>query len=279
VTAQSSNLQTVEPTVSEERAVRNNPAGAAAIIKRQQAEIERLTLERDDHKADSIRLHKAYCDLKYPGTSPSETSREPVCDHEKLQTVNADGFCLVCGDDVLKLGPACGHPNPNEAGTCSLCAEWRDRSKLEHAELLKKIPRVGNEFVAEVRELSRWALERRVLIQKDWLASYSQCLDGLDLKVGVEAARDPKDIRRIAEALLKDLAAWRKRRTPTVETTALHPAVQALEDLNIPNLLLIAKEYEDRGEQRIPCFLQLEWVERAALATGHKVKASPDSNP
>lgn len=75
----------------------------------------------------------------------------------------------------------------------------------DHAELLKKIPRVSAEFVAEIRDISRWALERRVLIQKDWLGSYSQCLDGLDLRhipgSGVESARDPRDIRRVVESL------------------------------------------------------------------------------
>lgn len=71
----------------------------------------------------------------------------------------------------------------------------------DHAELLQKIPRVGADFVAEIRELSRWALERRVLIQKDWLHSYSQCLDGLGLKIGLDKCRDPRDIRRIVEGL------------------------------------------------------------------------------
>lgn len=53
------------------------------------------------------------------------------------------------------------------------------------------------------------------------------------------------------------------------EPGAPHPVVQVLEDLNIPNLLRVAKEHEERGEQRIPCFLQLEWVERAAEAMGY----------
>ena len=68
-----------------------------------------------------------------------------------------------------------------------------------HTELLKKLPRVNAEFVAEIRALSRWALERRALIQKDWLSSYSQCLDGLGLTIGVESARDPRD-RRIVKS-------------------------------------------------------------------------------
>lgn len=43
---------------------------------------------------------------------------------------------------------------------------------------------------------------------------------------------------------------------------------QALADLNIENLIRVAKEAEERGEQRIPCFLQVEWVARAAKALG-----------
>ncbi len=43
---------------------------------------------------------------------------------------------------------------------------------------------------------------------------------------------------------------------------------QALADLNIENLVRVAKEAEERGEQRIPCFLQVEWVARAAKARG-----------
>lgn len=84
-------------------------------------------------------------------------------------------------------------------------AEPRFYSASDHAELLKKIPKVGQDFVTEVTGLSRYELERRVLIQKDWLASYSRCLDGLDLRhipgSGVESARDPRDIRRIVESL------------------------------------------------------------------------------
>lgn len=30
-----------------------------------------------------------------------ETRDEPHCDHEKLLSVNADGFCLICGENVL----------------------------------------------------------------------------------------------------------------------------------------------------------------------------------
>jgi hypothetical protein len=82
---------------------------------------------------------------------------------------------------------------------------WRrlpsETCTAQHAELLKKLPRVGADFVEEIQALSRAELERRVLIQKDWVHSYSRCLDGLDLKVGVESCRDPRDIRRIVESL------------------------------------------------------------------------------
>jgi hypothetical protein len=77
----------------------------------------------------------------------------------------------------------------------------KSRETTDHSELLKKLPRVGTDFVAEVQALSRQALEQRVLIQKDWLGSYSRCLDGLGLKIGVESARDPRDIRRIVESM------------------------------------------------------------------------------
>lgn len=70
-----------------------------------------------------------------------------------------------------------------------------------HTELLKKLPLVDADFVAEVQTLPRQELERRVLIQKDWLGSYSRCLDGLGLKIGVESARDPRDIRRLVESM------------------------------------------------------------------------------
>lgn len=28
---------------------------------------------------------------------------EPMCDHEGKELVNADGFCLVCGEDVYAV--------------------------------------------------------------------------------------------------------------------------------------------------------------------------------
>jgi hypothetical protein len=74
----------------------------------------------------------------------------------------------------------------------------------DHSELLKKTPHVNTEFVAEVQQLSRQELERRVLIQKDWLGHYSRCLDGLGIKnIGVESCWNPRDIRRAFESLSK----------------------------------------------------------------------------
>lgn len=70
-----------------------------------------------------------------------------------------------------------------------------------HADLLEKLPHVGHDFAEEVLALPLHELQRRVLIQKDWLAHYSTCLDGLDLKIGVESSRDPRDIRRIVESM------------------------------------------------------------------------------
>lgn len=37
--------------------------------------------------------------LRIRGSAP-KTSREPTCDHDGMKTVNADGFCLVCGEPV-----------------------------------------------------------------------------------------------------------------------------------------------------------------------------------
>lgn len=71
----------------------------------------------------------------------------------------------------------------------------------DHSELLKKLPNVHPDLVAELEKLSKWALVRRVLIQADWLGSYSKCLDGLDLRVGVDGCWNPRDIRAAVEKL------------------------------------------------------------------------------
>lgn len=75
----------------------------------------------------------------------------------------------------------------------------------DHSELMSKLPRVRPEFLEELRGSSRWALRRRVLIQADWIRAYSESLDGLGLKHGVEKCRDPRDIRRIVEGMQKKL--------------------------------------------------------------------------
>ncbi len=74
--------------------------------------------------------------------------------------------------------------------------------RIAWSALLGKLPHVRDEFFAEVMEMSREELQCRVLIQSDWLGRYSRCLDGLELRMGVEAARDPQDVRRIVELLL-----------------------------------------------------------------------------
>src|SRR5690606_14560718 len=71
----------------------------------------------------------------------------------------------------------------------------------DHSELLKKLPNVHPDLVAELEKLSKWALVRRVLIQADWLGSYSKCLDGLELRVGVDGCWNPRDIRAAVEKL------------------------------------------------------------------------------
>src|SRR5690606_40479930 len=63
------------------------------------------------------------------------------------------------------------------------------------------LPNVHPDLVAELEKLSKWALVRRVLIQADWLGSYSKCLDGLDLRVGVDGCWNPRDIRAAVEKL------------------------------------------------------------------------------
>jgi hypothetical protein len=74
----------------------------------------------------------------------------------------------------------------------------------DHSELMKKLPRVSPDLLEELKPLSPWALRKRVLIQSDWIRSYSSSLDGLDLNVGIEKCRDPRDIRRIVESVIAD---------------------------------------------------------------------------
>lgn len=86
--------------------------------------------------------------------------------------------------------------------------ERRDEPALDdHSELMKKLPNVRPELLAEIRKQSKWALERRVLIQADWLGSYSKCLDGFGLRYGVDGCWNPRDIReavqRIAAAVVE----------------------------------------------------------------------------
>jgi hypothetical protein len=71
----------------------------------------------------------------------------------------------------------------------------------DHSELMKKLPNVRPELLAEITKQSRWALERRVLIQADWLGSYSKCLDGFGLRYGVDGCWNPRDIREAVEKL------------------------------------------------------------------------------
>lgn len=71
----------------------------------------------------------------------------------------------------------------------------------DHSELMKKLPNARPELLAEIRKQSRWALERRVLIQADWLGSYSKCLDGFGLRYGVDGCWNPRDIREAVEKL------------------------------------------------------------------------------
>lgn len=86
----------------------------------------------------------------------------------------------------------------------------RGMDQLEMNELMKNLPNARPGFVEEVKLFTRADLQKRILIQHDWLGSYSRCIDGLDLKIdgkliggsGVDSARDPKNIRYIVEAFL-----------------------------------------------------------------------------
>lgn len=104
---------------------------------------------------------------------------------------------------VAKLDEAIG-----EAGSTQpppVVDDFSDTRDLNHADLLRKLPHVRADLRDELANLSPWALQRRVLIQADWLGHYSRCVDGLDLhKIsgsGAECARDPRNIRRIVEHL------------------------------------------------------------------------------
>jgi len=84
----------------------------------------------------------------------------------------------------------------------------------DHSELLKKTPHVTAKFVAEVQQLPRSELERRVLVQKDWLGHYSRCIDGLGIKgIGVESAWNPREIRRAFEKQEAHLARYKQALT------------------------------------------------------------------
>jgi hypothetical protein len=102
----------------------------------------------------------------------------------------------------------------------------------DHTELLKKIPRVGQQFVDEIKTLSRQALEQRVLIQKDWCESYAHCLDGL-INSGVDYMGClPKDIRRHFERLNgksspEETTENRESRLPAGEQEANRPVPNA----------------------------------------------------
>ncbi len=81
----------------------------------------------------------------------------------------------------------------------------------DFSELMKRLPNVRAEMPDELARESHEELSRRVLIQCDWLGSYSRSLDGLDLMLdgkpisgsGVESARDPSDIRHIVERMIR----------------------------------------------------------------------------
>lgn len=100
----------------------------------------------------------------------------------------------------------------HEDDEATAAAKWNKRHAHEpeealddHSELLKKLPNVRGDLLEELKPLSTWALIRRVLIQADWLGSYSRCIDGFEFRgipgSGIDSARNPRDIRRIVEHL------------------------------------------------------------------------------
>jgi hypothetical protein len=134
-----------------------------------------------------------------------------VCEHSTL--VHFSGDTWRCASSKCRRLFAFPHSDqrPSTSGTAPTVSDGGPAEAghlpvetSDHSELLKKTPHVNTEFVAEVQQLSRQELERRVLIQKDWLGHYSRCLDGLGIKnIGVESCWNPRDIRRAFESLSK----------------------------------------------------------------------------
>lgn len=84
-------------------------------------------------------------------------------------------------------------------------AESMDGNTLD--DLMKKLPNVSSEFLTEVKESSVEALQRKVLIQADWLGAFYRSLDGIKeirhmMGSQSEGSRDPDAIRLIVDTLV-----------------------------------------------------------------------------
>lgn len=74
--------------------------------------------------------------------------------------------------------------------------------------LVTKLSFVRADFVAEVKDMSREELQRRVLIQSDYIGGFASSLDGIPEihcipGAGVDRCRDAQNIRTVVNALVK----------------------------------------------------------------------------
>lgn len=82
--------------------------------------------------------------------------------------------------------------------------ELRGTHEQPIEDLCARLPNLRPELRAEIMAESLAQLQRRVLIQADWLGSYSRSFDSLDISPripgsGVQGARDPRNMRAIVE--------------------------------------------------------------------------------
>lgn len=74
-------------------------------------------------------------------------------------------------------------------------------------QLITNLPNIRRGMADEVRTMPVEELQRRVLIQSDWIGGFSHCLDGIPgvsimPGAGVDGCRDPKKIRQIVLNLI-----------------------------------------------------------------------------
>lgn len=81
-------------------------------------------------------------------------------------------------------------------------ADWIDQ-------LVTRLPNIRQGLAEEVRTMPVEELQRRVLVQADWIGGFSHCLDGIPSislmpGAGVDGCRGPKDIRQIVLNLITE---------------------------------------------------------------------------